>query len=579
MIGLVLKSRYELTTLLSEGPIFGVYQARDRSGGREVCIRLIKKPYDQNSEFLDSLLRAIRRAGAAQHPGLEAVYDIEHDGKEAFVVGDLSSGQSLADRIRKLAPFSVPVSISTTIALLEALEALHRAGIAHGDVRPQNIAVRTDGQVRLQLAGIWEAYGFSPMAVTHVHSLMAPYLAPEVSAGADPSPASDIYSVGVLLYQLVTGRQPYKGSSPADYAAMHVAEPTPNPRTINPSVPAVLGEIVMKAMSKGEDGRYGTASELLKDLRALQDALRFGRTLAWPIGTLPGATPAKDPQPVAPRMSAIRDDADYAMRSRKRQERDVPLWLMLTIAFFGVVVVSLLGAWMVQNLNRPRLVTVPNIRGLSLPEARRMAEGMKLQLRISSTRENDEQVPSDHVLGVEPSIGDKVREGGTLMVRLSAGSRFVEVPDLQGLTADRAKSALGALDLKLDEPIEKVYDPEAATDTVVEQDPPTKSKVERQSRVKVKVNSGVAPPPSVFGSADAQKYSIKLSISDRDGEVEVRVDMVDERESKTIYTAMHQNGDEFEVSATGQGAEVTFKVFYNGELVREIKRRPEAETP
>jgi serine/threonine-protein kinase len=585
VIGTILASRFELTGLLNDGPVFGTYSAKDQASNRDVCIRLLKPPFDRQPGFVEALRTAADKYGSVKSAQIEPILEVASDSGHAFIVSELTRGPSLADRIRKLAPFSIPVSVGTAISVCQALETLHRSKMSHGDLTPHNIAILANGDARLQLTGIWEAYSMSPSAGAMVLPTMAPYLAPEVSAGAMPSASSDVYALGIILFELLSGRLPYYAETPVAMAMQHATAPTPNVQSINPSVPLVLDEIVKKAMAKAPSERYPDAGELLADLRLLQDALRFGRTLTWPLrGAAPAAAtvqapkgkPTTEKQPknmsVAPRMSALRTEEEYEKETRRgKQDRDVPMWMTLSIVFLGAVVLSLIGVWMLLNLNRPRQVTVPNIAGLTIQEARDQLKESKLEMKVEARLPNEE-VAMDKILEVKPNPGDKVIEGTRVSVIISSGSRFVAVPDLRGSTVDKARSILANLGLELDPDILKESNPNVATGLVVRTTPAAKKKIERESRVKLVVSTG----PRDAGDRDAPPiegqflYTIRLKLDDLTEPTNVRVDMEDEDGVREIFEGERNTGDRIEATAIGRGKTATFRIYYNDSLIKSV---------
>jgi eukaryotic-like serine/threonine-protein kinase len=577
VIGTVLSIRYELTQTLGESPVFTAYAARDRVSGRDVCVRVLKSPFASEKGFAQKLAEAGKKGTSVQHPGIEGIWEADEHEDAPFLVGELSRGVSLGDRIRKLAPFSVPVSVGIAISMLEALDALHNTGHVHGDLNTNNIVSMPDGSVRLQLAGVWEAYSESPSAGSLVLPTMAPYLAPEVSAGEMPNQSTDVYSAGIVLYELLAGRLPYIADTPVGMAARHAGSATPSVRMFNPSVPTVLDEIVKKSMAKDPASRYTKAGEMLSDLRMLQDALRFGRSLSWPIR--PSAVGAK--QPVAPKMSAARDEQKEEQRQRERPSRDIPVWVMMSAAFsVAIVLVLVLGLILFQSI-RPRDVDVPNIEGMTVAEARNSIAGLNLDLRIGA-REASDKHPADTIMEVYPPPGDKVREGAQLSVRVSSGSRFVEVPDLRGRTEDQAKSLLSSLNLQMDDRVEHVRRSNVEAGMIVEQVPEPRTKVERFTNVRVKIASGDGRPvmPTTRSNDNVKYlYSLRIGLSSITEPVELRVDMTDARGTSTIYERRHMPGDVVDASADGFGAEAVFRVFYNGEMVSQVRKRADEEAP
>ncbi len=577
MIGSVLRMRYELTGLLAEGPVFASYSALDRVHRRDVCVRIVQPPFDREAGFLDRLALAVKKYKTVQHAGIETITEFDQDEDQAFVISELTRGPTLADRLRKLAPFSVPVSVGTAISIAYAVDAIHRAALVHGDLRPQNMVVLADGEVHLQMAGIWESYSGSITAGAMVLPLMAPYLAPEISKGSMPSMASDIYAMGVILFELVCGRQPFHADTPMGYAIEHATALTPSAKSTNPSVPVVLDEIIKKALSKDPQDRYRKAGDMLIDLRMLQDALRFGRSLSWPLRSDGAPLKSKPLQPVAPKMSAIRPEEIDGSPRQARPQRDVPVWMIVTAFSLVAVVCSLIGVWMIFNLNKPKLVTVPNIRGLSATEARSMLKDLKLDLRVTSTRA-DERSDADKILDVSPPPGDRVREGGRVGVVVSAGSRFVEVPDLKGATLDKAKTVLEGLGLFLDSSVDKATDPIVGSGIVVRQTPEVRTRVERQTAVHVTVSLG---PETDLAAGTTQTfiYSLDLRIVDTTKPTAVRVTISDELGARSIYDSIRNNGDSVHIDAKSYGRLAEFVIFYDNVEVKRFTKQAAEGTP
>ena len=585
MIGKLFKARYELVGLLQDGSIFATYAARDRIQGRDLSIRILKPPFAHEKEFIDRLAVTVQKYAVIQTANVERLTSLESDDGVPFILGDLTRGPSLADRIRKLAPFSIPVSVGTAISVLHALDAVHRTGLVHGDLNPQNLAVMADGDVRLQLTGVWEAYSASPTAGVIVLPGMAPYLAPEVSAGAMPSCSSDVYAVGILLFELIAGRSPYHADTPLAMAFQHSTAPTPSLRSISLAVPVVLDEIVKKAMAKESRLRYGSAGEMLADLRMLQDALRFGRSLTWPltpevvpqVNPPSGRGPSGKPQPVAPKMSAIRRAVAPESQEQQRKERDVPIWMLVSFSVVLTLFISCLGMWLFQNMSRTVWITVPNIKNRSVAEATNLLRDSKLTLRVVR-REPNEKVGQDIILDADPGPGQKVREGGQVSVIVSSGTPNVKVPDLHGLTVDKAKGLLGNLNLVFSDSVESISDPKVPAGLIVRSEPDARAEVQRQSVVKVYVSTGPGQDGAASVAVDTQPYlyTLHMRVKDLRHPTKIRIIMLDDDGSRVIYDQSHDSGDSFDVTGKGQKSTATFNIYYDGVLVKSVDKDAEA---
>ncbi len=576
MIGTILRIRYELLDLMSEDAIFAAYRAKDRVQGKEVAVRVLKPPFAQEPEYIEALRRTVKKYAHTYGNGIEALIDVDDDEGQPFLVSELTQGQSLAERIDKLAPFSVSVAVSTAISICEGLNTLHHDRVAHGDVSARNIVSLPDGQCRLQLAGLWETYSASQTAGLVALPNMAPYLAPEVSAGAMPSPASDTYSVGILLYQLLSGRLPYSADTAVSMALKHATAGIPSVRIYNSAVPAALDEIVKKAMAKDPAARYANAGELLSDLRILQDGLRFGKTMQWPLRPA-ASTPEK--QPVAPKMSAIRENEEKKKSKKEKEPRDVPVWMLVMFGFCAVAFLALIGVWVVFNVSQPKLVEVPNVKGAKLSEAQKTLEGLKLKIRVSGRQINDTH-PPDTILAMTPPAGRKLHEGSSVNVTISSGSRFVLVPDLKGKTMDAARSMLEAINLTLSDSYTSQPDPKLDAGLIVSQSPDKNAKVERFGRVTVTLSSGKSSGSVAPLDQDKQYiYNLKIKLTGLEEGVVVRVEIMDARGERTIYESPHQPNDSIEIPTQGYGQEATFKIFYDNQLVTTKVKKAEEEAP
>ena len=581
MIGKVLRIRYEVIQSIHDGPIFTLYSAKDRVHSKEVFIRVLKGTFANETDFVDGLKAVVAKMANVQHPGIERILEMDEDDGIVFLVSESSTGTTLSDRIKKLAPFSVPVSVSTAIGICEALSAVHSAFAVHGDVGPHNVFISQEGDVRLQMAGIWESYSGSSTAGSVVLPALAPYLAPEVSRGGMPSPASDMYSIGVILFELLAGRKPFIAEYPVAVAMMHATEPTPEVRVLNPSVPVALNEIIKKAMSKDPGDRYRSAAEMLSDLRMVRDALRFGRSLTWPPG---GKTAEEEAQasPVPPGPSGAKAPKESPKPSDRWVEEidegssDIPTWLKMTMVFFGSLVVFMVGGWILFNLSKPKLVEVPALQRLSLAQAKTSLDPLKLNLRIAQ-RVSNEQIPAEGIIESYPPAGTKVYERSTIDVTVSAGSKFVEVPDLRGLAVDRAKALLDTLGLRLDDRVNEVRDREVEAGLIVGHTPERGNRVERNTKIRVRVSIGNRREAPEAEPKRKFLYTVSIRLTDVTEPVNLRVDLTDSEGTKTVHESMASPDELVEIAAEGYGPEVVFRIFYDGEMVKQVTKRADED--
>jgi serine/threonine-protein kinase len=337
----------------------------------------------------------------------------------------------------------------------------------------------------------------------------------------------------------------------------------------NPSVPAVLDELVKKALSKDPAGRYQTASSLLSDLRVLQDALRFGRTVTWPI------TPESVPPQVEsmPRTAPRKEIPQKKVGRKEREPSDIPLLLWILIAIFGAAAATMLGIWIFFNLSKPTLVKVPSLDNLTLEEAQQMVKFSNLGVQVVAKRAS-EKIPADHILSTDPAAGEMVREGGHIRVVMSTGSQTVTVPNLKGNTTDQARSILQGVNLQLDDNILSQPSDTVEAGTVISQSPTAGKPVDQTSRVRITVSSGRRD-----GGGETNIYTLRVKLSKITLPVTLRVDLIDDTGTQTIYEEVHDPEETVELIQRGVGKQVTFKIYYDNELVREVTQRAEEGTP
>ena len=576
MIGMVIGGRYEVLSELEQSPLFASYRAMDRQTGKDVRVKVLEPTYAKEQAFVAALKEHVNRLRSIAHPSLERYLDAVDESGQTALISEYSQSITLDERVKRLASFSVQLAVGTAVSICEALVSVHQAGVVHGDVSGRNVLITPSGSVKLTMAGFWTTYAASSKAGLAMLRGMAPYLAPEVTAGAMPNAASDVYSVGVLIYQMLAGRCPYLGDTTVAIATKHSTAPYPSLRAINSSVPEALDELIKRCLAKSPEARYESMNHLLADLRGVQDALRFGRPLTWPI-----RKEASEPQPVAPLLEAASNPTKTKVSTKEkpkhnREETDeLPRWFTGLVVVFVAGLFAAIGGWVWFNTNQPKLVDMPNIVAKDRMQA--AAELDKLGLRlIVEKKQFSEKFPAGVIVSQDPEPGHrKVKQGGIVQVVISNGGKFVEVPDLRGRSQEEAMKLLETLNLGLSDDVERVRDKDLEEGLIVSQIPEPRKKVERESKIRIKVSNGDKRVGD--GGASNQKYTYKLKITMPAGAagILVRIDMTDERETQTIHEEQHEPGESFEIEHDGYGKEVLFRVFFDNEMVKQIEKAAE----
>lgn len=598
MIGELVRLRYEILEQLHSSVVFDNYIARDRVRNADVCLRLVRQPFSQEADFVQALGHLVTDLAVLEHPNIARVYEIdEHDGRP-FLVCELVRGATLAERIRRVAPLSPAVAVELTIGILEALEHADQQGITHGDLCSDHIITTLDWRVSVIDFGLWRCYGASATAGGVVLSRMAPYLAPEIIEGEMPSSQSDCYALGVIMFELLTGRAPFIGQTAAATLAKHSTQTAPSLRVLNPAVPKVLEEIVSKALAKERSHRYTSPSAMLSDLRQLLDALRFGRQITWPLSgeseppadariktyaekkkekrlgetvhaaTFSGKSSHAEQSKPAPRVTAA-----------GKPPPDVPAWLSATFYVFLGIFVCGLAFFIYSNISVPKRVELPNMIGLSIVEARTAARELGITL-VESGREMSDQYPQpETIIDMHPAPHTPVRQGAEIHIKLSAGSRMVEVPLLKGRTLTEARTVLEASGLKLDPTPRYESDRETPAGQIVKQRPLAHDRVERSTRITVTVSTGRNPVRDDRNPEDLlpNSYTLTFKVKDAPGEVAVRVEMTDGvDDGKVVFEESVNGGATITRTFNGHGKEATFRIYFDGYVDKTIVQKGNA---
>ena len=589
MIGKTLAVRYEINAQVNDGPMFRMYSARDRLTGRNVGIREIKEPFNSEVSFINALAKSLPSLQVS-HPALEFLHEVVEEEHQRYLISEMPKGSLLTERIKRFAPFTVPVSLATTQGILEGLDVLHQAGIAHGDVGAHNVIATPDGSAKLQLGGVWKTYSESRTAGAAVLPLMDPYLAPEVCQGANPSAQSDLYSVGIVLFQLLTGNVPFIGETPTATTVRHLQSPVPSLRGLNASIPVAVEMLVHKLLAKNPDDRYQSAKDVLNEVNTIIDQIRFGKNPAVRKDT-GSSSPVMETVPKL-RKSAGNEKFSKpkpklepsAEKTKRVRDGDIPSWLLGLLAVTFLSALGVIIAFVVFLTQKPREMKMPNIVGVNVNKAREDLRKLKLNLKIVS-KEASDRVDINKIMQTSPEPGQMVRENGTVDVVVSSGTRIVQVPNLLGMTADEAKEGLGALNLEIDGKPSRITDLDHPAGSIVRQLPEPDKSVPRFSKIRIWIAApeGTAPdslpgetetPPSVA----ARSFVLNHVVKGVDWNVSVRIEIEDESGTRKVYEKRHDPGDKITVREIGYGTKATFRVYYDEDL-REEKEVAKSTRP
>jgi serine/threonine protein kinase len=532
MIGKVIDKRYEIKEKLGEGGMAQVYLGYDQVLGRNVAIKVLRPQFAADNDFIQRFRREAQSAASLTHPNVVQIYDVGDDGDIPYIVMEYVEGRDLKQILKELAPFSSQQAITIAIEICRALEAAHRRNLVHRDIKPHNILVTKDAQVKVTDFGIARAASTAALTQTGTIIGSVHYFSPEQAKGLQVGVSSDVYSLGVLIYEMVTGRIPFDAETPVAIALKHLQEDPVPPTQIVSNIDPRLERVILKALAKDQEERYSDASALLDDLKTIQQENQFQTTTVKPViiedrpATVTvdqsnNSNPQEEdtrihlPTRAVKMASAEREDnpvpkgeekskpkrAKNVKGAKKTSNTKTPqnqkrgrvlVWFLIVMSFFGGLIYAVwtfLPQWLI-----PKEVEVPEITGKSLEEAKAILNESKLKLVIEG--EQNSSSPVNTILRQTPEQGRIVRQGREIKVIVSIGYAIVEVPDLRNKSEREATLLAQQFGLEIGE-ITYEYRPDIYADIVVAQDPEPFSRVNRESVINLVLSTGSAPIPQV----------------------------------------------------------------------------------
>lgn len=513
MIGTILGNRYELLEKIGEGGMAEVYKARCHKLNRFDAVKILKREFSFNDELVEKFKREATAVATLSDNNIINIFDVGSQDNTHYIVMEYVKGKTLKQIIRDNVRLNYEKALEMAIQIARALDCAHRNNIIHRDVKPQNILVTEDGVVKVTDFGI--AKTPTSVTITNTNKVMgsAHYFSPEQARGNMVDFRTDIYSLGIVLYEMVTGRVPYDAESPVSVALKHIQEPVVPPRRLNSAVPESLNKLILKAVEKDPNMRYQSIKEMLCDMVRIQKDINAEIVPNNNIES--GFTRVMEPVNIRSDEDEEEDEDEDEKNSISRKTRSI---LIFSLTAILVLALGALSGWAWFNKNRTLNpagqggnIVVPAIVGLSREDAEQKITALGLQFSIKETVNSDR--PEGEVLESDPVEGAKLKSNDIVSVIISGGLEKIKVPDLKEYDLESAKKAIKINGFAVGE-ITEDFSETVPADTVISQNPEPDADAPKDSKIDLVVSRGpeFREVPDLIGKSLVQAETLLKNV-------------------------------------------------------------------
>lgn len=568
--GKILGNRYEIIEKIGNGGMATVYKSKDRVLNRYVAVKILRDEFTTDEEFIKRFRIEAQSAASLTHPNIVSIFDVGNEGSLYYIVMELIKGKTLKEIItEENGPLPWKWSLNVVTQIASALETAHKNNIVHRDIKPHNIIITEDGIAKVTDFGIAKAVSNSTITAFGTTIGSVHYFSPEHARGGYTDAKSDLYSLGVVMYEMLTGRVPFDADTPVSVALKHMQEEPVEPKELNENIPQVVNDIIMKAMQKDVNLRYQSATEMLKDLNA---ALKNPDDNFVHIGSNIGAATQRISTQEIAEAERKAKEANNPKNGKKpnkfiefvKKHKALSFVIGAIILFFVAF-----GATMgIVELVNPNDVQIPDLVNKTQDEAEQIVKELKLKLVVKS-EEYNENVEEGKIISQDPAYQENytIKEHSEISVVISKGTETVEVPDVVGKTREEAEKLLK--DAGLVAEITEENDEKVEAGIVLSQDIEDGETVNKGSTVKLVVSKGSGivnvEVPSLVGKTEQEARNLLteagLKVNVVNDEDEAKNDGVVLRQSKDAGTEVQEGTTiTITVNKVSEAKEATFTI-------------------
>lgn len=556
MIGKRISGRYKILDTIGGGGMANVYLAHDMILDRDVAVKMLRLDFANDEEFIRRFHREAQSATSLAHPNIVSIYDVGEEQGLYYIVMEYVKGQTLKQYIQQNAPINIEEVIDIMKQLTSAISHAHQNHIVHRDIKPHNILIDRNFNVKITDFGI--AMALSATSITQTNSVLGSvhYLSPEQARGGMANKKSDIYSLGIVMFELLTGRLPFSGESAVSIALKHLQSETPSVKRWNPTIPQSVENIVLKSTAKDPFHRYDSVDAMEDDLRTALDPSRMNESKFF----IPDDNEATKAIPIITNDRPFKQLEDTVVHNPNGNAKKEPnekkkkrkKWPVILVSIFSsMVILGILAVTVLPDLLEPDEIKVPDVSGMELEDA--ISDLVSTGFQLGETIEiTDENIEEGHVVRTNPKAGRMLKEGTTIDVYVSTGKERFSLSDYRGRNYDDVVRLLEKRNFK-DIIKTEVFDDTAEAGVILEQNPsPGEEVVAEKTTLEFTVSKG----PELIKLKDLTEYNAK-GVQEYAESVKLEIDMTKEEYHDTIAKGLVISQDPKPGTELKKGSKVT----------------------